>query len=312
MAMIVGIALRLATLMLSSFDHPSQRQPERQFRPFLLLFAGLNRIAPSLKPHVQKTLIKIVYQIISAGSKDSPNVFMNYGYVPLDHPNSLLLSDVDENNRYSIQLYHHVAAAVDLRGKDVLEVGSGRGGGAAWMTRYFEPRSMTGVDFASQAIAFCQRRYQIKGLSFRRGDAEDLPFPPNTFDVVVNVESSHCYPSADRFFREVRRVLRPQGYFLLADLRPEKDVALLRDQLRRSGLTILEEECITANVVRSLELDTPHRRAVMQHPISRLFPRASREFLGAAGSQLHAQLRNGEMQYLRFVLRKDKGATGMR
>lgn len=178
------------------------------------------------------------------------------------------------------------------------------------MIRYFEPRSMTGVDFASQAIAFCQRHYQIKGLSFRRGDAENLPFPSNTFDAVVNVESSHCYPDADRFFQEVRRVLRTQGYFLLTDLRPEKDVALLRDQLERSGLTILEEECITADVVSSLELDSPSRRAVMQHPISRLFPRASREFLGVKGSQLHTQLCNGELEYLRFVLRNDSNVNG--
>ncbi len=310
--MIVGIVIRLAAMMLFRIDHPRQRQPERPFRPFLLLFAGLNRIAPGIEPRVQKVVIRAVYQLISAGSKGDSHAFMNYGYVPLDHPNALPLSDVDENNRYSIQLYHRVAAAVDLRGKDVLEVGSGRGGGAAWMARYFEPRSMTGMDFASQAIAFCQRRYQIKGLSFRRGDAEDLPFPPNAFDVVVNVESSHCYPSADRFFREVRRVLRPQGYFLFADLRPEKDVALIRDQLKRARMTILEEECITANVARSLELDSPQLRAAMRHPVARLFPKLSREFMGVKGSQVHTQLRNGELQYLRFVLRKDHKATGMR
>ncbi len=308
--MIVGIALRLAAMMLSSIEHPNQHQPERQFRPVLLLFAWLSRVAPGIKPHVQKAAIRAVYQLISAGSKGDPNSFMNYGYVPLDHPDSLPLSSLDEDYRYGIQLYHRVAGAVDLRDKDVLEVGSGRGGGAAWIMRYFKPRRMTGVDFANRAIEFCQRHYQIGGLSFQRGDAEDLPFPPSTFDVVVNVESSHCYPSVDRFFQEVRRVLRPQGYFLIADLRPKKDITLLREQLRTSGLTLLEEEDITANVARSLELDSPRRRAVMRHPIARVFPTAVNEFMGIKGSQLHTQLCNGEMQYMRFVLRKDAGATG--
>lgn len=307
--MIVGIGLRLAAMMLSSIDPPGPRPPERRFRPFLLLFAGLSRVAPGVKPHVQKTLIRSVYQIISVWSKGVPATFMNYGYVPLNGRNSLPLSDLDEDDRYSIQLYHRVAAAVDLAGKDVLEVGSGRGGGAAWIARQFEPRSMTGVDFAGKAIAFCQRHYQVQGLSFHRGDAEDLPFPSSSFDVVVNVESSHCYPTVEGFFREVLRVLRPHGYFLFADLRLKKDVAPLREQLRRSGMTIVEEECITENVAGSLELDTPRRREVLQHPISRLFPRATREFLGVRGSQLHAQFCSGEVEYLRFVLRKDQEAN---
>jgi len=41
---------------------------------------------------------------------------------------ALTLSEEDEKDRYSIQLYHHVSSQIDLKGLKVLEVGSGRGG----------------------------------------------------------------------------------------------------------------------------------------------------------------------------------------
>ncbi len=54
---------------------------------------------------------------------------MNYGYAPLADQNQVInLRAEDGYYRYYIQLYDHVAGAVDLRDLKVLEVGSGRGG----------------------------------------------------------------------------------------------------------------------------------------------------------------------------------------
>ena len=50
------------------------------------------------------------------------------------------------------------------------------------------------------------------------GDAEHLPFDDESFDVVTNLESSHTYPDLRAFLGEVRRVLRPGGWFLHTDL----------------------------------------------------------------------------------------------
>ena len=58
--------------------------------------------------------------------------FMNYGYTPLNGSSPKLdLEEKDENDRHFIQLYHHAASAVPIENKNVLEVGSGRGG-AQW------------------------------------------------------------------------------------------------------------------------------------------------------------------------------------
>jgi SAM-dependent methyltransferase len=53
-----------------------------------------------------------------------------------------------------------------------------------------------------------KQSYKIPGLKFVPGDAEFLPFANNRFDVVINVESSHCYRSMQSFIRQAFRVLK--------------------------------------------------------------------------------------------------------
>jgi len=257
-------------------------------------------------PPAKKSIIRGWYQCLSALDKGADVTFMNYGYAPLDSRGpEIELGEEDQANRYGIQLYRRVAGAVDLRGKDVLEVGSGRGGGAFFVGSYFKPRSVTGVDFSGNAVEFCKSHYRLDGLSFLRGDAEDLPCPSNSFDAVINVESSHCYNSVDRFLREVVRVLRPQGSFLFADLCPRGQVASLREKLRRSGLRIMEEELITPNVLRALELDNDRRLALIRSKAPGFLRERVRQFAGVVGSPVYRRFHSGEWEYLRFVLRKE-------
>ena len=128
--------------------------------------------------------------------------FMNYGYAPatVDVGKPPLRSS-DERDRLCIQLYLHAIDDSDLRDRDVLEVGSGRGGGASYLSRYLQPHSMTGMDFSQEAVDLCNRHRRAPGLTFVCGDALSMPFPASSFDAVVNIESSHCYESMDTFPR---------------------------------------------------------------------------------------------------------------
>lgn len=230
--------------------------------------------------------------------------YMNYGYLPDPDTPPLLLAADDEADRAWIALYHHVASAVDLGGRELLEVGSGRGGGAAFVLRYLRPASVTGVDLSANATALARRLQDVPGLRFETGDAEALPFPNGRFDVVLNVESSHCYGSFARFVAEVARVLRPGGHFLYADLRPRGEEAGWRGQLEGSGLFVERERDITRNVLAAIEADSARRLAL----IGQLFPRPLvpllREFAAVPGSMLHGQLASGTFVYKSFVLRK--------
>src|ERR1700678_1208704 len=96
---------------------------------------------------LQKFNTKLWYSTLSLLAQDDV-IFLNYGYATTDSGGTTLeLDAVDEANRYPIQLYNKVASAVDLRGKDVLEVGSGRGGGDAFIQKYKHLSSMNRVDF---------------------------------------------------------------------------------------------------------------------------------------------------------------------
>ncbi|HWC27376.1 MAG TPA: class I SAM-dependent methyltransferase [Solirubrobacteraceae bacterium] len=273
----------------------------RRIRPAAFALKGIAKVAPGIQPRVQKVMIRAGYQYLSRRNGLMHGyAFMNYGYAPLSGSGA---SD-GEGEDLSAALYARVAGAVDLSGKDVLEVGCGRGGGADLVARTLGPRSVTGIDFAEGAIREARSRFSSPNLRFAIGDAENLPSDPNSFDAVLNVESSHCYPDVGRFAREVARVLRPQGVFLFADILPDEADARLRGHFAAAGFAVVEHERITPNVLRALELDAERRRAVIERSVPRVLRRAALEFVGADGSEVVQALRSGVLQYRRFVLQR--------
>jgi len=173
---------------------------------------------------IRRFLWRACYEALARRVSTPDWAFMNYGYAPATAVDVPPLRSSDERDRLCIQLYLHAIDHSDLQDKDVLEVGSGRGGGAFFICRYLQPRSITGLDFSPEAVNLCNRHRLAPGLGFVCGDAQSMPFPASSFDAVVNIESSHCYESMDTFLSEVCRVLRPGGRFFFADLRSRDGV----------------------------------------------------------------------------------------
>ncbi len=115
------------------------------------------------------------YQFLAVRYRDPGWTFMNYGY---HWPDGSVppLDPAQEPDRSCIQLYDLVARGAPLAGRDLLEVGCGRGGGAAYVARALSPRRVVAVDLSPAAIALCRRRFHQPNLSFEVGDAEQLPF----------------------------------------------------------------------------------------------------------------------------------------
>lgn len=253
-------------------------------------------------------LWRLWYPLLTRLIKNEALVCLNYGYARLDSGDAPALPELeasDEPDRPCLQLYHRVAAAVDLAGLRVLEISSGHGGGASYVTRYLKPRTMHGIDRNPAAIQFSRTHHPIDGLTFSRGDALSLDFPDGAFDAVINVEASHCYPDIPRFLGEVRRVLRPGGRFLYADFRqknPGHDV--LRRQIEESGLAIVEEEDISADVVRGMELNHEKYIDLIHRRTPRVLHRLAKRFAGVKGSVIYRELQTGETVYVRYMLRK--------
>jgi len=138
--------------------------------------------------------------------------FLNYGYVPDGHADrSAVELPARFFNKNSVRLVLELIGDCAVDGADVLDVGCGRGGTIYALKKFFSPATLTGLDLSTTAIEFDRRVHGDARTSFHEGDAENLPFEPESFDVVTNVESSHSYPDVDRFFADVYRVLRPGG-----------------------------------------------------------------------------------------------------
>jgi ubiquinone/menaquinone biosynthesis C-methylase UbiE len=256
-----------------------------------------------MSPAVKRQILIAFYNAL-ARRFDRPDwTFMNYGYASTDCGADIPLSAEEENERYCAHLYHCVTATVPLTGQAVLEVGCGRGGGCAYIRRHLDAENVTGLDLAACNIAFCRSTHGHNGLEFVRGDALNLPFEAETFDAVVNVESSHCYPSIPRFLGEVTRVLRSGGHFLFADLRPPEAMETLIRDLRQCGMQILAQENISPQVIRALDADNDRKTAMIDASVPRLLRPAFREFSAVKGSGNYTRFANGELVYYRFVMR---------
>lgn len=246
---------------------------------------------------------KITYELLAKHVPAADWHFMNYGYVPSEKEPPLQLPE-SQLQKLPLQMYHYLAAKTEITGRQVLEVGSGRGGGARHVTSYFKPAFYTGLDLAQSAVDLANELHKFPNLRFIQGSAEKIPLSDNSIDVVINVESSHAYGSVDKFLNEVKRVLKPGGYLLLVDFRSDNKMDLFRSQIKNLGMELLEEEDISDNVIRSIEAEDETKTQRIKALIPPKWQKLFSEFAGVVGSRFYNTLRDGSRRYYRFVLRK--------
>ncbi len=103
----------------------------------------------------------------------------------------------------------------------LLDVGSGIGGPARYMARRFGCR-VTGIDLTDE---FCEVARHLTRLlamesrvSFQLGDALAMPFADASFDGAYSMNVSMNIADKAGLYREIRRVLKPGGWLMLAEL----------------------------------------------------------------------------------------------
>ncbi len=228
--------------------------------------------------------------------------FLNYGYVadgsqqyaPIDLPANTI-------NRNSIKLILEVIGDCDLTGREILDVSCGRGGTLVTIAHYFRPRRLVGIDISTTNIAFCNQYQADKGILFEVGDADDLAFPADSFDVVTNIEASHLYPSIYRFYTQVFRVLRSGGYFLYTDLFDATYAEHNLPFLRNLGFVIEHDRDITNNVLRSC--DEAAQRNLRAYTSEQGTERLE-SFLAVPDSQPYQDMQQRRLHYRILRLRK--------
>ncbi|WP_008310407.1 class I SAM-dependent methyltransferase [Leptolyngbya sp. PCC 6406] len=119
--------------------------------------------------------------------------------------------------RLSRQLLSHANLKDGLR---ILDAGCGFGGTIALLNSSYQNLQLTGININSEQIERAKTRVVPQGgnqIEFIVGDACALPFADDVFDIVLAVECIFAFPSRERFFSEVKRVLAPEGTFILCD-----------------------------------------------------------------------------------------------
>lgn len=263
------------------------------------IFAILLKISPS---SIQNRLWKWWYQRISKAHNKVEFRFMNYGYIDSESPE---LDSSDEAYRLFIQLYHMNIRDVSLENKEVLEVGSGRGGGASWIAKTMKPSSLIGLDFSREAVSLCNKWYEQENLDFREGNAQDLPFQKNSFDVVYNVESSHCYGDMSKFVSEVFRVLKNGGSFCWTDFRDEESMKKTEKIFINSGFSIVSKKEITQEVIQALDMINDTKKERISKLVPRIIRRSFETFAGVQGTPVYESFKSGKLSYYRYQLIKN-------
>jgi SAM-dependent methyltransferase len=257
---------------------------------------------------LRQILWRFWYPYLTRRLRADDVLFLNYAFEE-EPPMRLPLDPADEPDRPCIQLYHHVAAQAELAGKRVLEVSCGHGGGASYLTRTFRPQNYTGLDLNRSGIAFCAERHRLPGLSFVQGDAERLPFADESFDAVINVEASHCYPSFPRFLAEVTRVLRPGGHFHYADFRFASMIVEWEAAFASAPLQLQRSRAINAEVLRGLKLNSARSLALITRHLPGFLHGLGRDFAGVDGSRVYTACEQGALSYRSYLFRKPAPST---
>lgn len=221
------------------------------------------------------------------------STFMNYGL--------MLRGSKAQNANPHLNLLTELFRGYSMEGQKVLDVGCGRGGAASFIFEALGAASVVGIDINKSIILQNRKFNRERGIRYLVGNAQQMRFKENSFDSVVNIESSHCYPDRSHFFKEAYRVCRSGGRFFYTDLFATGDPSKVEDELLRSGFFIDRAEDISSGVLLSIRQMRMHwkKAVVLKTPYT-----DSILFLLSLIDRAKAELENGSCEYRIWVLTK--------
>jgi SAM-dependent methyltransferase len=131
----------------------------------------------------------------------------------VSHPERIV-PDETSPGIVALHLKRYEFAAPYCAGKTVLDAACGVGYGTAHLGRC--AAHVLGVDLDEQTIRYARERYGAANVPFAVMDVAALQLEDDSFDVVCSFETIEHLPDRETFLREVARVLRPDGTFVVS------------------------------------------------------------------------------------------------
>ena len=126
-----------------------------------------------------------------------------------------IIPDTVDELTYLKHIARYNFAVNYVRGKKVLDIGSGTGYGSHLLAGA-GATSVVGLDVSTESVAYAQAQFRDANLSFRTGDAQRLDLPDASIDVVVSFEAIEHVQAPERLLDEAARVLSPGGLLILS------------------------------------------------------------------------------------------------
>ena len=171
----------------------------------------MSRSAQAVADHYKRRALgDVILAALTAAGKD------------IEHLTTDDLAPVDEFHSGGRNATMRLAQLAQINGSErVLDVGCGIGGPSRYLASRFGCR-MTGLDLTADFVALAgmlaQRTRLSDKVTYRQGDALDLPFADASFDLVWSQNAAMNIADRDRLYAEMRRVLTPSGRLALQEI----------------------------------------------------------------------------------------------
>lgn len=118
--------------------------------------------------------------------------------------------------KYEVNILRKMSAIKNI--ENALEIGCGNGNGTKLIKKYFSAKNIIAIDLDKKMINIALKRNSDTSVTFKVMDAAKLDFPDNYFDAVFDLGVIHHISEWKNCIKEVHRVLKPGGEFILEEL----------------------------------------------------------------------------------------------
>ncbi len=169
--------------------------------------------------------------------------------------------DYDKNSAFYYRITRWCDdAVIDRIGKidkpfeRILDVGCGTGVLLHKLSLCYPKVRFDGLDLSDQMIAQATAK-SLSNVEWKQGDAENPPYPDNTFDVLMCTSSFHHYPNPQQAIQSFYRILKPEGLLILCDMALPLPIRFLANHLWFKCIRSGDVHTYSKNEIESLLAD---------------------------------------------------------